>query len=287
MTEPAPDSAPPLLRPVPVGGALIAGGATILTTSAALAAQAGLAAQFYQSQAFLAAVSIRDIITIWQQLNLRDVRSSWPALRTALASLIRDRFGQSAVLGTDFYRRSRLAAGVLGDTPVATPEAPAAALVDATLDSTGPWSLLGRIKTGQPLMTATENTGVQMSGAAQRLISNGARQAVMQSVEKDAKAVAWMRVTSANPCAFCSMLAGRGASYVSEKSASFEAHNLCQCVAAPVFSREVAEATKDNPMYQQWKQATRGHSGADALKAWRAHWDSQQGRDGVRVLPAA
>ena len=44
---------------------------------------------------------------------------------------------------------------------------------------------------------------------------------------------------------------------------------------------------KDNPLYQQWKQVTKGYGGKDALRVWRQHWDSQQGRDGVRVLPAA
>ena len=44
---------------------------------------------------------------------------------------------------------------------------------------------------------------------------------------------------------------------------------------------------KDNPLYQQWKQVTKGHGGKDALRVWRQHWDAQQNRDGVRVLPAA
>ena len=32
---------------------------------------------------------------------------------------------------------------------------------------------------------------------------------------------------------------------------------------------------------------TEGYGGKDALRVWRQHWDAQQGRDGVRVLPAA
>ena len=67
----------------------------------------------------------------------------------------------------------------------------------------------------------------------------------------------------------------------------FEAHNFCQCQVQVVYSREFAKASRDNPLYDQWKDVTEGLSGKDALNAWRRHWDSQQGRDGVRVLPAA
>ena|ERR1035441_1058414 len=257
------------------------------SASASLAAQSSLAAGFYAAQALLAAIAIRDVIQIWQQLNLRDVRSSWPALRTALAALIRDRYGMSVTQAAQYYGQARWAAGVRGVAPVVIPDTMPEPLITATLDSTGPWSLLGRIKQGQTVTEASDNTAVTMSGAASRLIQNGARQVVLQSVAADAKAVGWMRVTSSNPCAFCAMLSGRGFTYRTEASAGFEAHNHCQCVASPAFSKEDADAMKDNDLARQWKQATKGLSGADALKAWRQHWNAQQNRDGVRVLPAA
>lgn len=281
MTQPSPP------QPVVTQGAIVAGGSPAVTSSASLAAQAALAASFYAAQAWLAVAATRDVLAVWQALNLRDVRQSWPALRTALAALIRDRYGQASILGTGYYQQARQAAGIPGMAPRVHVPPPPADLIHATLDSTGPYGLLGRIKTGQQLATANENTGVVMSGAAQRLISNGARQAVLTSVKADAKAVGWMRVTSSNPCAWCAMLSGRGFIYRSEASASFEAHNHCSCTVAACFSREDAAAMKDNPLYQQWKQVTKGYGGKDALRVWRQHWDSQQGRDGLRVLPAA
>jgi hypothetical protein len=278
----------PLPPPAPVvtGGAIVAGGAAF-AGSASMAAQAGLAAAFYRAETFRAAAVTRDVLTLWQQLSLRDVRSSWPVLRTALTALIRDRFAQSAVQGAEYYRQARQAAGITSRLPLSVTQPPAEPLIQATLDSTGPYSLLGRIKQGQPLPQASDNTGVQLAGAAQRLVSNGARLAVLQSVDADAKAVAWARVTSGNPCAFCAMLAGRGAVYRTEATASFEAHNHCSCVAMPVFSHDDVHALRDNPLAQQWKQATKGYSGREARNAWRRHWDAQQNRDGVRVLPSA
>ena len=140
--------------------------------SAAVAAQASLAASFYASQALLAAMAVRDILGIWNQLHLRDVRSSWPAIRTALSALISDRFGMSAAQATTYYAQARTAAGITGPPPTIALPPPSQALVTATLDSTGPYALLGRIKKAQPLELAMENTSVVMSGAASRLISS-------------------------------------------------------------------------------------------------------------------
>ena len=182
-------SQPPPPAPVVTGGAIVAGGSPAVTSSASLAAQAALAASFYAAQSYLAVAATRDILQVWQALNLRDVRQSWPALRTALAALIRDRHGQAAQLGTGYYQQARRAAGILTEAPRIVVPPPPEPQITATLDSMGPWNLLGKIKQGQQVATANENTGVQLSGAAQRLITNGARQAVLESVEADPEAV--------------------------------------------------------------------------------------------------
>ena len=91
--------------------------------------------------------------------------------------------GQAAQLGTGYYQQARRAAGIFTEAPRIVVPPPPEPQITATLDSMGPWNLLGKIKQGQQVATANENTGVQLSGAAQRLISNGARQAVMESVK--------------------------------------------------------------------------------------------------------
>lgn len=304
--------------------------------TATAAAQASLAATFQAAQALVAAIAVRDVLGVWQQVDLRNVKTSWPVLRTAIAGLIGDRFAVSAAAGAQYYAQARTTAGVTGPPPVVSvlpvsptlqaqaridqaayeqavaaaraaqaagvvpaevPVAPAVSipppspqLITATLDSTGPFALLSRIKGGQPVTVAAENTGVVMSGAASRLIQNGARQAVLQSVKADAQAVGWMRVlgvTRTGPCAFCSMLASRGAAFKSEQSAMAYWHNHCACTPMPVYSRKDAEALKDNDLYQQWKDVTKGFSRHDAFLAWRRYWDKNKGRDGIRVLPAA
>src|ERR1700760_1192685 len=108
------------VAPVITGGAIVAGGAAF-DGSASMAAQAGLASSFYAQQSFLAASSIRDILTVWSQLNLRDVRSSWPAIQTALSALIRDRLRQATALGQNYYQQARQAANVPGVAHLVTP----------------------------------------------------------------------------------------------------------------------------------------------------------------------
>jgi hypothetical protein len=249
--------------------------------------QARLAGQFYQQMAKLAAQAVAAILALWQQLDLRDVRSSWPSVRSQLEFLVQLDHRAAAAAGQQYYAQARSLAGVTdGLPPLLSVPAPPADLVQATLDSTGPYALLGRIKQAQPLQRANETTGVTLSGAASRLITNGARQAVMSSVKADAQAVAWMRVTSGDPCAFCAMLASRGPVFKSQQAAGFLAHDHCRCVAAAVFSDQDAEKLKDNDLSQQWKQVTKGLSGADARREWRRQWDAQHNRDGVRALPS-
>lgn len=243
--------------------------------TASQAAQASLAEQFRMQQAYGATQSILAILAVWGLLDLREVRSSWPAVRTALAALVRDGFTTAAREALAYYEQARLAAGVAEELPpLSIPELPSGDLITATLDSTGPYTLLAKIKAAEPVQQAAQSTGVRLSGAASRLILNGARQAVLTSVDSDAKAVGWMRVTASDPCAFCAMLAGRGAVYKSAQAAGFLAHNHCRCEAAPCWSKEDAKALRNGPLAQQWQEATAGYSGKDALKAWRRYWDA-------------
>jgi hypothetical protein len=246
--------------------------------SASLAVQAYLADAFRSSQALLAMQMVAQVMAVWKQLNLADVRSSWPVLRMALAQAIRQEFTVSAQQANAYFLESRLAAGVTDTPPVLTlPEMPVQELITAVLDSTGPYRLLASIKAAtQPLPQVFQASGTVLAGAATRLVLNGGRQALLSAVQDDQRALAWLRVTASNPCAFCAMLASRGAVYKSEQSAGFQAHGHCRCTAAAVFSENDAGfIAQNNLLQQEWKRVTKGHSGKYALRAWRRYWDKQ------------
>lgn len=252
--------------------------------SAGLAAQAYLADGFRSQVAIQAMFFLQQVMQLWSLLDLDGVRSSWPAIETAIESLITQQFPAAAQAGNAYFLQARAAAGVPGPAPaLEMPPALEQRLIRVTLQVTGPRALLKRIKAVQPVPEAARNTGVVMAGAAMRLVMNGARQAVLQAVDADAKAVAWMRVTAADPCAFCAMLASRGPVYRTEQSAGFQAHSRCRCVAAAVFSRADARALRDSDLYRQWQQATRGYGGQDAVRAWRRYWE--QAHPGVLGAP--
>jgi len=80
------------------------------------------------------------------------------------------------------------------------------------------------------------------------------------------------RVTSGSPCAFCSMLASRGAVY-SRRGADFQAHDGCSCSPEPVWEHE-QEPPEVVELQRQWREVTAGKSGKDALRAWRRHVES-------------
>jgi hypothetical protein len=245
-------------------------------STASQAAQASLAEQFRMQQAYGSTQAMLAILAVWGLLDLRDVRSSWPAVRTAITALVRDGFTTAAREALAYYEQARAAAGVAEELPpLAIPDLPSPDLITATLDATGPYTLLGKIKAAEPVQQAAQTAGVRLGGAASRLILNGARQAVLTSVDSDAKAVGWMRVTASDPCAFCAMLASRGASYKSEQAAGFLAHNHCRCSAAPCWSREDAKALRNGPLAQEWQKVTQGLSGQDARNAWRRYWDAE------------
>ncbi|MEU5668958.1 hypothetical protein ABZ749_01045 [Micromonospora sp. NPDC047753] len=81
-----------------------------------------------------------------------------------------------------------------------------------------------------------------LSGGVQRLVLQPARRTIADSVDADPADARWARVPGrADPCAFCRLLASRGATYHSEESAGGMAndyHSKCWCVPTPVWPGE-------------------------------------------------
>lgn len=114
-----------------------------------------------------------------------------------------------------------------------------------------------------------------LSGAAQRLTLGGSRGTAMATFRRSGATVGYRRVTSANPCPFCSMLASRGAVY-SKRSVEFHAHDSCKCSAEPLYRRE-PEPASVSALRTQWDEATASVSGPEKLAAWRRHLAGEEG----------
>jgi hypothetical protein len=241
-------------------------------------------AEYQAAQNLLGVTLIRDILARWNltAMDLGRIKRIWPQIRAGIAAAVDNKHDVFWNMGLRFFAQVRGASGITSPVPEVLPVPLPPALVQATLDSTGPWTMLRAVSKSVPPGQAADIAAVRLSGAASRLAIQGARQAVLAAVQADPAAMAWARGLGPRPCYFCAMLASRGPVFKSEASAGFEAHNHCMCYAIPCFS-----AGQGAPGWQQlqddWQRVTKGLSGQDARKAWRHYWDSGH----PAVLPLA
>ncbi|MFD9949693.1 hypothetical protein [Nonomuraea sp. NPDC059022] len=218
----------------------------------------------------------RDVVTLLRALfDTQNADRTWPAIRSMLAASTRQQHTASAAVANAYYEQARTEAGVPGFYLPVTPEALADELLKVALDATGIAAFKRAIALGRTPEEALHLAGVSLSGSVSRLVLSGGRDAILGNVQRDERAIGWARITDKDPCSWCAMLASRGPVFRSKRTASFQAHDHCACMAVPVWSRDEAWLQHSRDLYEQWQKATVGQSGADARKAWRRHWDSR------------
>ncbi|MCG5460840.1 hypothetical protein MED01_004266 [Micromonospora sp. MED01] len=104
-----------------------------------------------------------------------------------------------------------------------------------------------------------------LSGGVQRMVLQPARETIADSVDQDPADARWARVpTGSTTCAFCRLLASRGAVYHSEETAGGLAssyHGTCDCVATPIWPGE--QEPYDVDRYFEEYSAARAKAGGD------------------------
>lgn len=186
--------------------------------------------------------------------------------------------------------RSRVQVRMGGDTrPVRVNWRDRDPNVEASLRITGPQTVKYRVKMGEPPPRAARNASAQAAGAALRHVADGGRDTALTLVENDRAALGWIRITAADPCGFCSMLASRGITWGRYSKKSFAAsdikfegdprddgaqtakvHDRCRCVVVPVWREDDPRLDLSKQWRQQWNDHISGRfSGKDAINAWR------------------
>lgn len=142
-------------------------------------------------------------------------------------------------------------------------------------------------------LASLESAGRNAANVAGREAIRPGRNLVDQASKKDSAVLGWARVTDGNPCAFCAMLASRGAIYKSKIKAATtrnydfpdddpeslkKYHPGCHCQVVPVFSQSDFLTPESRRFAEEWSDVTRNLSGADARAAWRKHITAQQRR---------
>lgn len=177
--------------------------------------------------------SLRDLLAIWPLLNFDKLDESFPAWLPALSTLI-DRDRRVMAGAASIYLADEFAAQIGAGSPVIAPAGAApAAQVAASASAVTVAGYRTALTTVGPL-EAPNAALVRTAGMVTRLVVDGGRQTITDSLKLDPNGTGWSRVTSPGACGFCRLIEGRGAVYSAE-TARFSAHDHCKCSARPVY----------------------------------------------------
>lgn len=212
-----------------------------------------------------------ELVKLWRALVGADPRDAAAEVRLFIADASAAYGLAAGGMAADWYDELRAAAGVSGAYLATTAGTPSPETVQATLG----WGLAPLFPAPtDPYLMGPEPAPdfdaalSRLSGGLQRLVAGADRSTILTNTRRDPTAVRFARHASANACAFCAVMATRGAVYRSEDTAGDKYHTNCHCVAVPVWpGQEVEEA----PYVADWRNAyydaTKELGGARDLKA--------------------
>lgn len=199
-----------------------------------MATRADVAA-YRQTQTDLVTLALADLTTWWGQAAGLLVDALVAALVPFTADLTATYGDVAALAAADWYDELREQAGAPGRyrSRMADP-----APVDQA-EAVARWAV-GPLFGPEPDRAAALE---HLAGGVQRLVLQPARDTIATSTARDPANARWARVPSrADTCAFCRLMASRGAVYLSEESAGGSPmttyHTECGCVPTPLWPGE-------------------------------------------------
>lgn len=216
---------------------------------------------------------VRDVRSLRRLILPSRLRESVPDWLAAMNTVIDQYSRTSAALAAEFYDAQREAAGAPGPFTVPVVEPPPEEQTQASLRwaTKDLWPREPEEATPaqlQPMDVRLDQAEVKTEQVAQKLVADTGRGTVREAVRRDRQATAWARSAALGACAFCKMLASRGAVF-KQDTADFRAHDGCHCGVIPVFRGQRFEPS---PQAREWERIYRefaqGHSG-DQLRRFR------------------
>lgn len=214
----------------------------------------------------VAALARRQVEAIARGADPVDIDAWWERFGAAVLRIVTGGASVAATLAVRYLVQYAAAEGVGNLQPVRV--VPPAEQLATSLRVTGPVAFKTNLTRSGSEVGALRVMTRRLTGAASTRVLDGQRQTVLATFEADDRIVGWRRILeSPNPCAFCAMLASRGAVF-DEDSVHFETHDDCHCDVEPLWRRE-----PDPPdvvaLRDQWEESTVGFKGVDALNAFR------------------
>lgn len=215
---------------------------------------------------------VRGLRRIITPSRLEATVPDWIAAVRALV----DQYGAaSSSLAAEYYEAERVAARVTGRFTVPLVGSPPDEQVDNSLrwatkdlwprDPDDPATTEAQ---RQPMDVRLEQAEKKAEAVAQKLVADQGRGTVQEAVRQDRQATAWARSAALGACAFCKMLAVRGAVY-KQDTADFRAHDGCHCGVVPVFKGQRFELSDHAREWERlYREFAAPHSG-DQLRRFR------------------
>ena len=203
-------------------------------------------------------LSLADLVRWWRLQDLADPVGVAVAVRDFVPAVVDSYAPLSAEVAASFYDQSRAAANVAGGFVADLAPARNADVLQQMIS----WAVAPLFRVDPVTDVPAPDAGLglsRLSSGTQLEVAGSARDTIDLNVQADRVGQPrFARHASSNACAFCALMATRGAVYRTVGS-KFHAH--CHCVSYPVFPGE----RDDSPPYVlTWEQAYR-----DARKAAR------------------
>lgn len=135
---------------------------------------------------------------------------------------------------------------------------------------------------------ANEVASARVAGSVARLAQNGARRTIEDGAKNDPMTIGYVRVTKANPCYFCAMLASRGLEGGLYQRDSFDlsdprfvgdgnakVHDSCGCSLKPVYTRGDSILATNQKFTDMWYDMS-GDGDSDALTNFRRNYEGRE-----------
>ncbi len=230
--------------------------------------QASRAAEQQAANRGLLAELLAELAELWAIIRLGAFATTIPQWIAAVELLLGEYAAMAATLAGDYYDEERDLARVGGRFMFPMPDSPPREKVESSLRWATKDLWIPEQQSPPPIEQRLRMAENKAAGAAQKIVADVGREAVLTAVKEDPQAIGWFRVAAPNACAFCRMLAIRGAVYQSEETADFQAHDSCSCTAAPVFQGQTWEPPADVAEWRRlYQDSTRGER--NKLRAFR------------------
>lgn len=207
----------------------------------------------------------RRMAALGRTADTNDIDAWWEQVLRQALGIVKTAAEATATFGGRYLRRHAATEGVVLE-PVR--RLPPDGEMETSLRVMGPVAFKKHMAISEDPLASMRVMESQLSGTAASQALDGDRETFMATFRERPQLVGYRRVARPGACAFCLMLASRGAVY-DKNSADFQAHKPnCRCFASPLYAHE------DDPedvlaLREQWDAATAGLSGKAALKAFR------------------